>query len=60
MCIKIGDRFMQIVKDGENILIEVKRVDGNKVTCESFVNQDRELYFSISELNDTALFIKST
>ena len=60
MCIKIGDGFMQIVKDGENILIEVKRVQGNVVTCESVVNPDKELYFSISELNDVALFIKKT
>ena len=49
---------MVIVKDGENFAIDVERIDGNKVTCQKFVNPEQKFYYSLSELNDAALFTK--
>ena len=56
--IKVGDQFMVIVKDGENFAIDVERIDGNRVTCQKFVNPEQVFYYSISELNDASLFTK--
>jgi hypothetical protein len=56
--IKVGDQFMVIVKDGDNFAIDVERIDGDKVTCQKFVNPEQQFRYSISELNDTALFTK--
>lgn len=56
MDIKKEDRFMKIGKNGRNQVIEVLRVEGDAVVCESYFKQGIELNIPISALNDAALY----
>ena len=56
MNIKKKDRFMKIGKNGKNQVIEVLRVKGDAVVCESYFKQGVELNVPISALNDSALY----
>lgn len=56
MNIKKKDRFMKIGKNGKNQVIEVLRVEGDAVVCESYFKQGIELNIPISALNDAALY----
>jgi hypothetical protein len=56
MSIKKEDRFMKIGKNGKNQVIEVLRVEGDAVVCESYFNLGIELNIPISALNDAALY----
>ena len=56
MDIKKEDRFMKIGKNGKNQVVEVLRVEGDAVVCESYFKQGIELNIPISALNDAALY----
>ena len=56
MNIKKKDRFMKIGKNGKNQVIEVLRVKGDAVVCESYFNLGVELNVPMSALNDSALY----
>ena len=56
MNIKKKDRFMKIGKNGKNQVIEVLRVKGDAVVCESYFKQGVDLNIPISSFNDSAVY----
>ena len=64
MCIKVGDKFLRVLKTFEHddcAEFEVKSIEGNKTVCEYYVKQlSRQVFVPKSQLNDKALFKKVT
>ena len=48
--IKIGNKVIQNINDGDHNIHIVKSIDGDKAVCVSFVNEDQEEIIPLSQL----------